>query len=185
MAASSSTGSDATLLSSGNSRLDTAKASVNTWAVSRASRGGTWVSGTALSAPSATRVGPSLVLAAEAGATNVRFFSDCFNELLAACDVLISGSSTVVLEAILLGRRTICINFSTEPDRYPYASEGGSLGAKTGEELAAALDAVLDPQRAQELTADRMRFLARHVGPSAEGQAAAVFVRTVLDAIAG
>lgn len=124
-------------------------------------------------------------MAAEAGATNVRFFADRFNELLSACDVLISGSSTVVLEAILLGRRTICINFSTEPDRYPYATEGGSLGAKNGQELADALDAVLDPQRAQQLSTDRARFLARHVGPSADGQAAEVFVRMVLDAIAG
>ena len=63
----------------------------------------------------------------ETGADNVRLFETDFYELLAACDVLISGSSTAVLEAIVLGRKTICINFSSEPDKFPYVEDGGAL----------------------------------------------------------
>ncbi|MEX2187143.1 MAG: hypothetical protein WD875_10130 [Pirellulales bacterium] len=124
-------------------------------------------------------------LAAEAGARNVRFFADRFNELLAACDVLVSGSSTATLEAILLGRRTICVNFSSESDRYPYVAEGGSLGAANAEELRAAIDAAIDPRLAERHAAARRHFLERHLGPTADGQAAAVFVQTVLDEIGG
>jgi surface carbohydrate biosynthesis protein (TIGR04326 family) len=120
-------------------------------------------------------------LAAETHAVKVRFFFDRFEKLLAACDVLVSGSSTAMLEGILLGRRTICINFSNEPDRYPYVEEGGSLGAKNAEQLSSAIQTALD--RRSEDDADRERFLVRHLGPSIQGQAASAFVQLVLETI--
>jgi UDP-N-acetylglucosamine 2-epimerase len=122
--------------------------------------------------------------AAEAKAANVRFYRDRFDELLNACDVLVSGSSTAMLEAILLGRRTICINFSNEPDRYPYVAEGGSLGASSAAELRSAIAAALDPELADEQNAARRRFLSRHVGPTVDGQAARVFTESVRNVIA-
>ena len=123
-------------------------------------------------------------LAAEVGAADVRFYSERFAELLAACDVLVSGSSTATLEAILLGRRTICINFSTEPDRYPYVAEGGSLGATNAAGLRAAVAAALDPRlRTQHETA-RRQFLERHLGPTVDGRAANAFVALVQEIIA-
>lgn len=123
-------------------------------------------------------------LAADAGARSTRFFTDRFDELLAACDVLVSGSSTAVLEALLLGRRTICVNFSGEGDRYPYVAEGGSLGATNAEELRAAVDAALDANQAQRHDDARRKFLERHVGPSVDGCASRVFSDMVLGAIA-
>jgi hypothetical protein len=122
-------------------------------------------------------------LAAAAGAERVAFFADRFDELLTACDVLVSGSSTAMLEAILLGRRTICVNFSSEADRYPYAEEGGSLGASSADELRAAVDAALDPRLNKQHEDARRRFLDRHLGPTVDGRAAEVFVQTVLEAI--
>jgi CDP-glycerol glycerophosphotransferase (TagB/SpsB family) len=124
-------------------------------------------------------------LAADVGATNVRFYADNFNELLAACDVLVSGSSTATLEAILAGRDAICVNFSSEPDRYPYVAEGGSLGATNAEEMRIALDAALDPARNDERAADRREFIERHVGPTADSRAASTFVSRVMAIVDG
>ncbi len=124
-------------------------------------------------------------LAEEAGIDGVRFYSDRFDELLAASDILVSGSSTAVLEAILLGRPTICVNFSGEADRYPYVAEGGSLGAASPRELRDAIDTLLDGSGDAKREADRRAFLVRHVGPSADGQAASTFVAKVLELFEG
>jgi len=124
-------------------------------------------------------------IARSAGADNVRFFAEGFDELLAACDVLISGSSTTVFEAILLGRKTVCVNFSGEPDRYPYAADGGSVAARSVEEVHAALDRVLSDRSRDELEAGRRRFLARHAGPAAEGKAAEELARLVGSLVRG
>lgn len=118
--------------------------------------------------------------AADLRATNVRFYSDRFDELLAACDVLVSGSSTATLEAILAGRETICVNFSTEPDRYPYVADGGSLGATNAAEMHAALALALDGEQRAGREAQRRAFLQRHVGPTADGRAAATLAEYVL-----
>ncbi|OHB69074.1 MAG: hypothetical protein A2V70_11610 [Planctomycetes bacterium RBG_13_63_9] len=119
-------------------------------------------------------------IAQRLGATNVRFFEEQFGELLAACDVLIGGSSTTVLEAILMGRRTICINFTDEPDRYPYVADGGSLGARSAGQLRAALDKVFSPEAQEELEAGRRAFLERHAAPSADGEGSDTFVQMLL-----
>lgn len=119
-------------------------------------------------------------IAEEAGAENVSFFDRRFDELLAACDVLIGASSTTVLEAILLGRRTICVNFSHEPDWYPYVADGGSLGADSQQRLRQALQRLFREEAQAELEAGRQRFLKRHAGPTAEGKAADTFARMIL-----
>jgi surface carbohydrate biosynthesis protein (TIGR04326 family) len=122
-------------------------------------------------------------LAVGAKTENVVFFADRFDDLLAACDVLVSGSSTATLEAIMLGRRTICVNFSTEPDRYPYVGDGGALGGGDAEEFRCALNAALDDAGKTQDDERRRAFLARHVGPSADGRGAATFVAKVLELV--
>lgn len=120
-------------------------------------------------------------LAAECGATNVRFFRDRFDDLVAACDVLVSGSSTTMLEAMLCGKATICANFRDEPDRYPYVADGGSLGARNLAEMGVALEQLRDPEKAHAVHARRAEFLERHLGPTAEGRSAAVFARMIVE----
>jgi hypothetical protein len=122
-------------------------------------------------------------LAEEAGAGNVRYFSDRFDQLLAVCDVLVSGSSTAVFEAILLGRRTICVNFSDEPDRYPYVADGGSLSAQNADQLRQAVDRAIALDAQADWESGRRRFLLRHAGASAAGEAAETLARTLLDAV--
>jgi surface carbohydrate biosynthesis protein (TIGR04326 family) len=123
-------------------------------------------------------------LAVDVGATNVRFYDSYFDELLAACDVLISGSSTTMFEAILLGRDAICVNFSDEPDRYPYVADGGALSARTPEQVGDAVAQSLAGDAA--LAQGRARFVAHHAGRTATGQgseAIATLVKTCAHAV--
>lgn len=122
-----------------------------------------------------------LALAEQCGAHNVRCFRDRFDELLAACDVLVSRSSTTLLEAILAGRPTICTNFSDEPQRYPYVSEGGSLGADSPESVRAALARLRDGAADLRWSHLRQQFLLRHLGPTAHGAAAATTARLIAE----
>lgn len=124
--------------------------------------------------------------AKNAGNTMVEFYADRFDELLAACDVLVSGSSTTVMEATLLGRATISANFSDEPDRYPYIEHGASLPARNSQELSQSLDILFsnDVSRDQDRERRRHAFLSRHLGPTADGHGANTlveFVRPLLD----
>ncbi len=114
-------------------------------------------------------------LAEELGADNVRFYDekpgdlaagyDLFRDLLPACDVLLSAWSTTIYEAILLGKRTICLNFSGEPDLYPYVADGGSLAARSTEQLRRALERACDQGGPSQFQAQRRRFLDEHVAP--------------------
>ena len=122
-------------------------------------------------------------LAAEAGVENVRFFDSDFELLMAACDVVVSGSSTTLLEAIIFGRRAICVNFSDAPDRYPYVADGGALGARSSAELDDAVRTALSPAAQDGLERRRQCFLARHAGPAARGQAAEMFARKIIEIV--
>jgi hypothetical protein len=118
-------------------------------------------------------------LAAQLGAENVRLFDRGFEDLLAACDVLVGASSTTVLEAILLGKPTLCMNFTDEADWFPYVADGGSLSGRSDEEVAMNLARCLNPAAQSELAAARARFLVKHLGPAAEGRAAQTLAEQV------
>ncbi len=122
--------------------------------------------------------------AREAGNTAVRFYDDRFDDLLAACDLLISGSSTTVLEATLLGKPTICANFSEEPDRYPYVADGASLPARSPQELGQSLDKLLSDGSDSEIDTRRQAFLTRHLGPTANGRGVDALIECVKPVLA-
>jgi hypothetical protein len=119
-------------------------------------------------------------IAKKMGVQNVRFFTNHFEQLLAACDGLISGSSTSVLEAILLGRKTICVNFSDEPDRYPYVEEGVALAAKSEQELTKNLTEMFEINT-EESQQKREVFLQRHLAFTCDGKAALVLAKKVVE----
>ncbi|MBL8800124.1 MAG: hypothetical protein JNM56_39950 [Planctomycetia bacterium] len=117
-------------------------------------------------------------LADGAAAGAVEVHADGFNDLLGACDVLASATSTTLLEATLLGKPTISLDYSSAGDPYPYVEEGVSVRARDRGELAEALAAVRDGSyRTEEWSRRRAAFLRRHVGAAAEGQATETFVR--------
>ncbi|HYW81211.1 MAG TPA: CDP-glycerol glycerophosphotransferase family protein, partial [Thermoguttaceae bacterium] len=119
-------------------------------------------------------------LARRAGAANVRFYQDRLDDLVAACDLMISGSSTTLLDAMLAGKATISVNFQDEPERYPYVADGGALGAQSVEQLRDAIERVRSGRDDLALQEARRKFLKRHVGPSADGRAAETLV-TMID----
>lgn len=124
-------------------------------------------------------------LARRAGLESVHFYRDRLDELIAACDVMISMSSTTLLEAALAGRRTIVVKVQNEPEVYPYVAEGASLGAKDQAELEAAIRQVMAEGDSPVHRAAQRAFLVRHLGPSARGEAADTLARLVLEQFAG
>jgi hypothetical protein len=79
-----------------------------------------------------------------------------------------------------MGRRTICVNFSGEPDPYPFAEKGPSIGANTYQQLEAALDTVFNVPE-EVFDARRRTFLERHLGPTMQGKAAETFLSRIAD----
>ena len=79
-----------------------------------------------------------------------------------------------------MGRDAICVNFSNEPDRYPYVKDGGALAARSWDELAQALDLSLAAERPESIDEERRRFLKRHAGASAEGRGAEALIERIL-----
>lgn len=65
--------------------------------------------------------------------------SDIF-ELLFICDVMIAKASTVVREAIALGKRVIILNLSEKPDILEYVEEKVATGVYNKDELKSAIE---------------------------------------------
>ncbi len=102
-------------------------------------------------------------------------------ELLAACDVMVTRDSTAVFEANLLDKPVVTINLSPWEEELPYAATGGALGVYRFEDIQPALTrALLDSATREALAKSRPEFLRLHTGP-ADGQATA----RICDAIAG
>jgi hypothetical protein len=110
--------------------------------------------------------------ARELGARNVLGFEGDMQWLLSACDVWISASSTTILEATLAGKTSICVNFSGEPDGYPYVEDGAALPARSSVELSESLARALQERACADVDGKRSAFLRKHAGPTAEGRAA-------------
>lgn len=119
-------------------------------------------------------------LAREVGLPNIKIVTDGFEQLLGACDVLVSASSTTMLEAALVRRPAICLNFSDEADWYPYVADGAALPARTGEQVRWALKTVFSGEAKAKLALRRDQFLRLHAGPAAHGQASDLLARAIL-----
>ncbi len=89
------------------------------------------------------------------------------DELLAACDAMVTRDSTVVFEANLLGTPTVTINLTGRDDWFPYAKLGGAVGIYQREDILPQLRKVLfDEDFRRELAQKREEFLAAQVGPT-------------------
>ena len=119
----------------------------------------------------------------KSGRSEARVFTDQFEDLLGAMDVLVSGSSTTVMEATLIGKPTVCLNFSTEPFYYPYVEEGVSIGARGPEDLRRALHHLRSFEPDAKWHERRLWFLDRHLGPAAAGKGAAAFAAKIREVL--
>jgi glycosyltransferase involved in cell wall biosynthesis len=84
------------------------------------------------------------------------------NEALYACDVLITGYSTVALEAMVLGKPVVTVNLTGQPDLVPYAQTGAALGVYKADNIATAVNnALYDPATRERLARGREQYLYR------------------------
>jgi hypothetical protein len=120
-------------------------------------------------------------LARTVGAADVRGFESDLELLLFASDLWISATSTTILESALVGTPSICVNFSGEPDWYPYVEEGGSLPARSVEELMRSMARALEAGSDGDSGRDRLTFLTRHAGPAKDGRAAITLAERIAE----
>lgn len=86
------------------------------------------------------------------------------HELLNVCSVLMTVDSTVALEAMLLGKAVICVDFTDRAFTSYYVESGAAWGVRRPDELAVAVIRALYEPQAVEATKDvRRRFLERHI----------------------
>ena len=109
----------------------------------------------------AERLEPYRRLLREISASHFRLVRDVdLHTLIAASAVLITRYSTTGLEAMLMKKPVITLNFSDQPDRLPYAESGAALGVHTPEDLLPALRSVLEHSGAlDEMRQSQERFV--------------------------
>lgn len=84
-------------------------------------------------------------------------------ELLNACNLMMTVSSTTALEAMILDKPVITVNFSGNSDLLPYAKFGAAIGVYKKEELVSAIkDALYNEKVYKKLTKARKKFIYEH-----------------------
>ena len=98
------------------------------------------------------------------GMTDVVITSEGLYELLSICDVVVTISSTVGVEAAILNRPIIVVNLTRQPDTMPYVEEGIAVGVYRETDLRDALVRMLEENDFRnKLRKSRENFLRRHV----------------------
>lgn len=84
-------------------------------------------------------------------------------ELLAMADVVVIFSSTVGMEAILMDKPLVSVNF-TDNEQYPYIESGAALGCRTPQDIFPAIRrALFDTSTMNSLARNRKEFIAEHL----------------------
>jgi len=85
-------------------------------------------------------------------------------EALFACDVMITVSSTVAIEAMFLNKPVVIVNLTGEPDPMPYVESGAALGAYEEKDVAHVIrKALFDEDTRRELEKNRKEFVKYHL----------------------
>jgi CDP-glycerol glycerophosphotransferase (TagB/SpsB family) len=85
------------------------------------------------------------------------------SELIGACDLFVSSSSSTVLLAMMLDRPIVTVNFNEVPHFDYFESVGGTLHTRSPGEFAAAVRLALEDPATRELLArQRADVLARY-----------------------
>lgn len=104
--------------------------------------------------------------------------------LIIACDVCITSSSTVGVEALLLDRPLIVLNVTGKRDLASYASRGPAVGVYSAEHLAPAIRAILEGGKGDPLAEARRReYLAEEVVNFTRGDAGAKVAELIWGAV--
>ena len=80
--------------------------------------------------------------------------------LLATSELVISGFSNVILEAVLLDKPALVVNLTGEPDPLPFVQDGIALGAYNDSEVGKQFDKIMNDQLTQEMLKEhRKRYI--------------------------
>lgn len=113
-----------------------------------------------------------LVEQTEASVRIVPHGEEGLSDLIAGCSLFISRFSATLLDAVLAGKPAVMVNFTGQPNPYPFPRLGAVLGVYTPDELRATLRKLLEqPAARAALDAVREDYIAYHIGPT-DGQAA-------------
>jgi len=103
-------------------------------------------------------------------------------DLIAACDLFVSSSSSTVLLAMMLDRPIVTVNFDRVPHFDQFEPIGGTRHVRTYEDFAAAFTSLLNDEQARAaLARQRADVIARYT--RFDGQAAARIARLLTEAI--
>jgi len=85
-------------------------------------------------------------------------------ELINACDVMVTGFSTTVFEAVILDKPVITINLTHKPDLMPYAESGIAVGVSRVEDIKPAIKKALENTGLRKrLEKNRKKFIREHL----------------------
>ncbi|QYZ79825.1 hypothetical protein E2N92_10500 [Methanofollis formosanus] len=101
-------------------------------------------------------------------------------ELLCACDLVITKSSTTGLEGIALNKPLIILNLSEDPDTVDYVDQGVAIGVYDASDLKRAITQLLNDD--SMLAQNRKKFIKRNLY-SVDGQATERVIRCAMSMI--
>ncbi len=114
----------------------------------------------------------------------VRHDEQPLSELIAGCSLFISRFSTTLLDAVLTGKPAIMVNFTGQPNPYPFPRRGAVAAAYTPQKLRTKLHELLeDPQARAALSAARDDYITYHLGPT-DGRAAQRIAAALAECVA-
>ena len=101
----------------------------------------------------------------EIGRDNIRLYKDIdIYDLINACNLLMTTHSTTALEAMILNKPVLCIDFTGRCPTTVYTDDGAAIGIHRQADLIPAIDKALhDPGTQELLKQGRKRFLKKHI----------------------
>ena len=72
------------------------------------------------------------------------------NELLESSDLIVAKNSTVVMEAVLMGKPVVIVNLGKRPNLMPYAESNVAIAVRRPEDITCALKKALHDEDAKE-----------------------------------
>lgn len=112
---------------------------------------------------------------------NAPNFPTSIFDWLQGCSVVITGASTVALEAMLMGVPVITIDLMNELNEIDFIAEGATLHARSQDELEAALHSVISGDEKLQLSQEKARKLLHDIFYKLDGESAARCAQKIID----
>jgi len=115
---------------------------------------------------------PYELLAEEVGSNGLQVVKDVdLRSLIESSDLVIVNVSLVGLEAMVLGKPVVVVNFTRRPEVIPYAAEGAALLAKTPKDVECSIRTALFDSRARRSMHEKAEKFISQYASGADGKA--------------